>query len=213
MRYKDSMIDLTTLLNAVLAMLSILNPITVVPMYSELTKDLDKESRTRLFNVATLAGFATLTILTFTGRLIMQYVFQINVAEFRIAGGILLMVIAINQIVFYSPGEYRGDPRKAMEMGVVPMAVPLLVGPGSIVTGILILDRDGWLVALIALVVNFIIAFVIIRSSVRLARVMGPLGTLVIARVLWIFIAAIAVRFVLSGISEVFGIRLSFAGQ
>jgi len=206
-------VNAKVLVNAILALLSILNPITVVPMYADLTKDLDRATRNRLFNIATLTGFATLAVLTFSGRWVMKAVFQIQVAEFRLAGGILLIVIAIQQIVFYRPHEYKGTPAKALEMGVVPMAVPLLVGPGSIVTGILILDRDGWLVALVALAVNLVIAFFIIRSSPVLARVMGPLGTLVVARVLWIFIAAIAVHFVISGISELFGVRLLFAGS
>ena len=197
-----------TLLNAILALLAILNPITVVPMYSELTKDLAKADRNKLFNIATAAGFFTLLILTFTGRWVMEFVFQIHVAEFRIAGGILLTVIAIKQIVFYNPDEYHANPGKIMEMGVVPMAVPLLVGPGSIVTGILILDRDGWFIAILAVLVNFLIAFVVIRFSPLLARVMGRYGTLVIARILWIFIAAIGAHFLISGISEVFGVSV-----
>ena len=200
--------SLETLLNAILALLAILNPITVVPMYSELTKDLAKADRNKLFNIATAAGFLTLLILTFTGRWVMEFVFQIHVAEFRIAGGILLTVIAIKQIVFYNPDEYHANPGKIMEMGVVPMAVPLLVGPGSIVTGILILDRDGWFIAILAVLVNFLIAFVVIRFSPLLARVMGRYGTLVIARILWIFIAAIGAHFLISGISEVFGVAV-----
>jgi multiple antibiotic resistance protein len=95
-----------------------------------------------------------------------------------------------------------------MEMGVVPMAIPLLVGPGAIVTAILVLDRDGWLIAITALVLTFILCFVIIRSSVVLARLMGRFGTLVVARILWIFIAAIGAHFLISGISEVFGIAV-----
>ncbi len=205
--------DVGTLLNAILALLSILNPITVVPMYADLTKDLDRANRVKLFNTAAFTGFLTLAILTFTGRWVMQYVFQIHVAEFRIAGGVLLIVIAIKQIAFHNPGEVKGAAGRVMEMGVVPMAVPLLVGPGSIVTGILILDRDGWLIAGIALAVNFLIAYAVIQSSPVLARIMGTLGTLVVARVLWIFIAAIAVHFVLSGVSEVFGLPLLFAAN
>lgn len=198
-----------TLFNAFLALLAILNPITVVPMYAELTKDLPTADRNRLFNTAVAAGFLTLLVLTFTGRWVMQYVFQIHVAEFRIAGGILLTVIAIKQIVFYDPEEYHVNPGKVMEMGVVPMAVPLLVGPGSIVTGILILDRDGWFVASLAIVLNFAIAFAVIRSSPLLARVMGRFGTLVVARILWIFIAAIGAHFLISGVSEVFAVKLN----
>ena len=139
----------------------------------------------------------------------MRYLFQIRVDELRIAGGILLMVLSVYEIVFTRPGEHHGSPGRIKELGVVPMAVPLLVGPGSIVTAILILDRDGWLIALAALVANLAIAFVVIRSSVVLARVMGPVGTLVVARVLWIFIAAIAVHFVVAGIAELFNLKLA----
>ncbi len=192
--------------NAFLALIAILNPITVVPMYAELTKDLDRGARNKLFNTAVLAGFFTLLVLMYTGQWVMQYVFQIHMAEFRIAGGILLLVLAIKQIVFYDPLEYQSTPAKAMEMGVVPMAVPLLVGPGSIVTAILILDRDGWLVAGLALIATFLVCFVVIRGSVWISRALGRLGTLVVARILWIFIAAIGAHFLLSGISEVFGV-------
>lgn len=197
-----------TLLNAILALLSILNPITVVPLYSELTKDLSPRDRNKLFNTAVLAGFTTLFILMFTGRWVMEAVFQIHVAEFRIAGGILLTVIAVKQIAFYNPEEYQASPGKVMEMGVVPMAVPLLVGPGAIVTSILVLDRDGWIIATIALLVNLLIAWVVVRFSPVLSKLMGRFGTLVIARILWIFIAAIGAHFLISGISEVFGVHL-----
>jgi len=196
------------LLNAILALFSILNPLSVVPMYSELTKDLGKAERNKLFNIAILAGFLTLFILMFSGRWVMEFVFQIHVAEFRLAGGILLTVLAIKQIVFYNPLEFSNEPDKVMEMGVVPMAVPLLVGPGAIVTAILVLDRDGWLIATIAIVITFLVCWLIIRSSVAMARVMGKYGTLVVARILWIFIAAIGVHFLISGISEVFGIAV-----
>lgn len=205
--------DLKSLLTAFLALFSILNPITVVPLYAELTRDLDRAARNRLFNTAVAVGFVTLTVLTFTGTLVMQYVFQIHVSELRIAGGIILIVIAVYEIAFSQPDQYRTTPDRVMEMGVVPMAVPLLVGPGSIVTGVLILSRDGWIAASVALVLNFFAAWAIIRSSVTLARLIGPLGTLVVARVLWIFIAAIAVHFVLSGISDAFGIALRFGGR
>lgn len=205
--------SLDTLLNAFLALFSILNPLSIVPMYSELTKDLDKKNRNKLFNIATLTGFLTLLVLMFTGRWVMEYVFQIHVAEFRIAGGILLTVLAIKQIVFYNPTELSGNADKVMEMGVVPMAIPLLVGPGAIVTAILVLDRDGWLIAITALVLTFLLCFVIIRSSVVLARLMGKYGTLVVARILWIFIAAIGAHFLISGISEVFGITVPLSAS
>ena len=196
------------LMNAALALLAILNPITVVPLYGELTRDLEKKDRAKVLNTAVLAGFITLTALTFLGQWMMNSVFHISISEFRIAGGILLTEIAVKQIVYYDPEEYHQSPSKVMEMGVVPMAIPMLVGPGSIVTGILILDRDGWLVALFALVVNFAIAFGVIRNAVTLNRIMGKFGTLVVARILWIFIAAIGAHFLISGIAATFGLTI-----
>ena len=88
------------------------------------------------------------------------------------------------------------------------MAVPLLVGPGAIVTSILVLDRDGWIIATLALLANLVIAWVVVRISPVLSRLMGRFGTLVIARILWIFIAAIGAHFLISGISEVFGVQI-----
>jgi len=201
-------VKIETLLNAFLALLSILNPITVVPLYSTLTRDLSAKDRNRLFDTAVLAGFLTLIVLTFTGRWVMEFVFQIHVAEFRIAGGILLTVIAVKQIAFYDPEEFQASPGKVMEMGVVPMAIPLLVGPGAIVTSILVLDRDGWLIASLALAANLAVAWVVVRFSPALSKLMGRFGTLVVARILWIFIAAIGAHFLLTGIAEVFGITL-----
>jgi len=200
------MFSLDVFFNAVLALLSIVNPITVIPMFSELGGQLEKPDRNRLYNIAVLAAFVTLLILTFSGRWIMEYVFHINVAEFRIAGGILLTVIAVKQIAFYKHEDHAHDKSGIMELGIVPLGFPMLVGPGSIVTSILILDRDGWLVAILAWASVFLLTWIIVRSSHVLARLMGRYGTLVLARVLWIFIAAIAVRFLVSGIAEVFGL-------
>lgn len=197
-----------SLVDAFLALLSIINPVTVVPLYAQLAEGLDKPQRHRLFATSVGTAFITLAVLMATGRWVMQYVFQIQVAEFRLAGGILLTVIAVKNIVFFRPEEFTTKADKVMEMGIVPMAIPLLVGPGALVTGILVLDRDGWLVAGLAVLANFILSWVVVHNSVFLARLMGHTGTLVISKILWIFIAAIGAHFLLSGISEVFGIPL-----
>jgi len=197
-----------TFFNAFLALLSIVNPVTTVPMFADLSKGLSIPDRHKLANTAVMAAFGTLLVLTFTGRWVMEFVFHIRVSEFRIAGGILLTVIAVKQIAFYKPEDHAQDVGSIMEMGVVPLGFPLLVGPGAMVTSILILDRDGWLVAVIAWAANFLVAWIVVRSSLNISRVLGRYGTIVISRVLWIFIAAIAVRFLVAGISEVFGIAV-----
>lgn len=189
--------------NAILALIAILNPIGNVPLFSDLTSDLDRKTRQQLFNLTVLTGFVTLIVMTFSGRWIMEYVFQIKIDEFRIAGGILLTVIAVEKIAF-SHTAHHEHAGNVMEMGVVPMAIPLLVGPGAIVTSILILDRDGWLISLIALTAAFALTWTIFRFSGVLTKLFGKVGNLVLSRVLYIFIAAIGVHFLLSGISSFF---------
>lgn len=196
------------LVNAFLALLSIINPITVVPLYAQLTESMDKPQRSKFYRNSVLTAFITLAVLMFTGKWVMQYVFQIHVAEFRLAGGILLTIVAVKNIAFYRPEEYHARADQVMEMGIVPIAIPLLVGPGALVTGILVINRFGWLVASLAVLGNFLLAWVVVHNSILLGRLMGHTGTMVISKILWIFIAAIGAHFMLSGISEVFGIPI-----
>ena len=195
--------------NSTLALIAILNPLGNVPIFLEYTDGLEVRMRNKLFNTAIAAGFVTLLVLTFTGKGILLYFFQITIDEFRIAGGILLTVIAVQRIL--SPSQHHdaisGD--HLLEMGVVPLAIPLLVGPGAIVTSILILDRDGWLIALISLTAAMAISWGILRASTVLHKVMGRFGSLVISRIMYIFIAAIGVSFLLNGIANVFHLKLA----
>jgi len=187
---------------------AILNPVGVLPAFLEITRDIDGKTRNKLFNLTVATGFITLLVLTFTGRWIMQYVFQITIDEFRIAGGVLLTIIAVQNTVLLNRPPEEPKPDNILELGVVPMAIPLLVGPGSIVTSILILDRDGPLVSLVALVVIFVICWVIFRGAVWINRILGRFGSMVVSRIMYIFIAAIGVHFLVTGIAAVFKIPL-----
>lgn len=189
---------------ALIALLGILNPLGLLPLLADLTGSLDNKARRRLFNLTTFAGFATLLTLTLVGRWVMDNVFRIQMAEFKIAGGVLLTVIGVKNIAFPGQEAKVSDVSDAMELGVVPLAVPLLVGPGSIVTGILILHRDGPIVALTAIVAAFVVTRAVFAISPFVQKVVGHLGALVLSRVLQIFIAAIGVSFLMSGIRELF---------
>ena len=198
-------------MKAFLALFAILNPIGNIPIFTEFVDGLDHRTRFKVFNIATLTGYITMLTMTFTGKWIMSRVFQIDILEFRIAGGLLLTILAIRYIVFPPREKVReGDESdlesRAMELSIVPMAVPLLVGPGSIVTGILLLDRDGILVSLTTLSAVFAVCWILFQLSPYISRLMGKVGRLVIGRILWIFIGAIGVHFLLSGIQELFSV-------
>lgn len=194
-------------LHSVLALFAVLNPVGNLPLFLELTEDLDDKSRRAVFKVAIGTGFLTLLVMTLLGRWVMTTVFQINIMEFKVAGGILLTVLAVKYIAFpqaKKKHDIQASKLESMNLGAVPMAVPLLVGPGSIVTGILILNRSGYAVTIGAIVSVFFLIWFFLLLSPLISRLLGRLGRLVISRILWIFLAAIGAHFLLSGISEYF---------
>jgi multiple antibiotic resistance protein len=197
---------ITTLVNDCLALFAILNPISLLPNYSELTSELGKADKRKLFNLTSLSGYLTLVVLMLSGKWIMETVFQISLGEFQIAGGTLLTVIAVKNIVFKSDRKDQARPENIMELGVVPMAIPLLVGPGSIVTGILIYARDGLLLSVLSVTIVFVVIWVILHLSELIEKVVGHFGILVVSRIMWIFIAAIGIHFLTRGVKDVFGI-------
>ncbi len=197
-------------LNAFLALFAILNPLGNMAIFAEFTEDLSHRDRFQVFNVAAFTGLITLLVMSLAGSWIMTAIFQIDINEFRIAGGIILTVLSVRYIVFPPGREVPGQrtPDSILQMGVVPMAVPLLVGPGSIVTGILILDRDGALVSITATIAVFLVVWGLLQISPAINRMIGTVGRLVIGRVLWIFIGAIGINFLTTGIAGVFNLIL-----
>lgn len=203
--------NLDTWSSAFLTLFAIVNPIGLLPVFMDFVDGLDRRDRIRVFNGAVLTGFITLLLMTITGKWLLANVFHVDLVEFRIAGGLILTVIAIRYIVM---GKKDGPDRQSsenyrehiLEMSIVPMGVPILVGPGSIVTGILVMDTSGLIVTLTALIAVFIVCWIIFQFSHLIGKLMGRVGRLVIGRVLWIFIAAIGVHLLISGIEVKFGL-------
>jgi multiple antibiotic resistance protein len=191
-------------LDAVLALFAVLNPLGNLPVFVEVSAELDPPTRRRLFNLTTATGFLTLLVLALCGEWVMKHVFDIKMAEFKIAGGILLTAIAVKNIIGSAvPHRDPAHPEDVLQVGVVPLAIPLLVGPGAITTAILILHRDGRQVTLVSIAAVFAVTWIILRGSTFIHRLLGRFGALALSRVLQIFIAAIGVKFLVSGIREV----------
>jgi multiple antibiotic resistance protein len=93
-------------------------------------------------------GYVTLIILTFTGQWIMERIFHIRISEFQIASGIVLIIVAVRNIILREHQDGSSRPHDIINLGVVPIAVPLLVGPGAIATGILILNSSSTWIAI-----------------------------------------------------------------
>jgi multiple antibiotic resistance protein len=183
---------------AILALFIIVDPFGDIPIFISLTDKMAEGEKRRVFNTATVVGLVLLLVFSFTGQEIFT-LFGISIYSFEVAGGILLLIIAIRILISGSLHENAESPES---IGAVPIAMPLLVGPGAITTTILNLQFYGVLIAAGAAIVVVFVTWVILRYMGLIYSVLGKTGSLVIARVVALLIAAIATQYILIGISH-----------
>ena len=181
---------------AILALFIIVDPLGDIPIFMSLTEKMNKKKKQKTFNTATAVGLGLLLVFSLLGQTIFE-IFGISLYGFEVAGGILLLIIAIRILVSDNTHQAVDSPES---LGAVPIGMPLLVGPGAITTTILNLQLYGVLIAVGAAVVVVFLTWLILRSIGAIYRVLGKTGSLVIARVMALLIAALATQYILSGI-------------
>ena len=170
----------------------------LAPVYLSLTKGLSPQDRKRVNWQALSTALVISLIFIGVGRFIFD-VLGITSADFEIAGGLLLLVLAIAEIL--QLGAH--DPVPDAHVGPVPLGTPLIVGPAVLTSLIILIDQRGYAVTLLALLVNLAIVAVAFRQSQRLVQAIGEDGLRAASRVVGLFLAAIAVSMIRRGIQAV----------
>jgi multiple antibiotic resistance protein len=191
-------IDLT---KAIIALFIVVDPLGDIPIFAALTDNLTKIQKRKAFNTASIIGLVLLLVFSLLGQQIFQ-IFGISLYGFEVAGGILLFLIAIRILLSDNTHKNAGSNESPETVGAVPIATPLLVGPGAITATILNLQLYGVIVAVVAAVVVVLITWLILQTTGSIYRMLGKTGSLVIARVMALLIAAIAMQYILSGITD-----------
>ena len=186
------------LLKSSLALFIIVDPVGQIPLFLGLTKDMPRVERLRAFNMAVVVGSALLFVFALAGSWILQ-LFGITIHSFKIAGGILLLLLSIRIII---GGEAAARFSHAEDVGVFPIAFPLLSGPGAITTTMISIESYGVPVTVVSIVVVMGLTWVLLRNIDKAYTVLGRVGTEVIARVMAVLIAAIAIEFIITGVKH-----------
>lgn len=189
---------LLNLAKAILVLFIIVDPLGDIPIFISLTENMTAEQRRKVFNTASLVGFILLLVFAFTGQEIFT-IFGVSIYSFEVAGGILLLIISIRILISGSLHDKTDSPES---IGAVPIAMPLLVGPGAITTTIFNLQEFGIPITVFAVFIVLVLTWGILRYMGSIYRFLGKTGSLVIARVVALLIAAIAVQYILSGITD-----------
>jgi multiple antibiotic resistance protein len=192
----------SALLRSTVALLVVVDPLGIVPLYIALTGKMERVQRRAVSKTVIITAASLLFAFAIAGNQIFA-IFGITLSSFMIAGGVLLFIVAIELL---TRGGWRfGDASASEEAGIVPIAFPLLAGPGSITAVIISLETSGLVVTTVSILVTTGVTYLVLRYSHGIYRVLGRRGSLIVTRVFAVFIAAIAVQFIIQGAKEVFG--------
>ncbi len=181
-----------------LLLFAVVNPIGNIPVYADFTRDLQQRERRRVMNLAVLTALGVVIVFTLVGDWSLSYLFNVTVDDLQIAGGILLFIIALRGIM--PRGDAYQHPKDRMMVAVVPIAFPIMVGPGALTVTIITTQTIGHSLMVMTAIVTFFFVFLIARNAHALMRLIGPYAGMMIARLLYIFLAAKAVAMVLQGV-------------
>ena len=196
-------------LTAFTTLLVVVDPFGVIPIFLALTSGRTPEDRASIVHRAVALGFAICVLFLIAGHGALAYL-GVTVHAFSISGGVLLFATAMPMLFGHRPPLQSSEKSEqgAEDVAVFPLAIPLLAGPGTI-TSILLLTAQargsvGNLIALgVALVLVFLVTWLALYlPGERLIRRVGKGGIHVATRVLGILLAALAVQFILNGVEE-----------
>lgn len=174
-----------------------LDVVGTLPVYFSLTSRLEPGERRRIVDRSMWIALLTAVGFVFLGQGVFRFL-GIQIADFRIAGGLVLLLISLADLV----GKPEHENRVTGSSGIVPLAVPLITGPGVLTTLILQVGLFGYGLTLAALVANYAIAWVILRKSDSIHRLLGNDGAVVLSKLAALLLAAIAVSMIRGGLVE-----------
>jgi len=205
-----TIIDLSYMVTVFLAIFAIVDPIGNIPIFYTITQRFSQEDRKIIAKKAVLAAIVTLIIFGLIGQYIFL-LFSITIPAFRIAGGILLFRVAFNMLYGTTPGTKSTEKEKeeAMEkdmIGIIPIGIPLLAGPGAIST-VMLYNSSGSFIALfiviLSIIVTMVITYFLLRHVDQIFNRLGRIGTHAISRIMGLILAAIAIQFIINGIHQI----------
>jgi len=189
------------LLKSTIALFVVLNPIGTVPLFIGITQNMKREERKAVSKTAVITSATVLIVFAIGGTEILG-IFGITVFSFMIAGGVLLFIVAIELLTH---GVWRfGGGTVPGESGVVPLAFPLLAGPGAITSVIISFQASGLIVTILSVGIVIGITYIILLAINPIYRLLGRRGSIIVTRVFAVFIAAIAVQYIVEGTKRLF---------
>jgi len=190
--------DCAAVLAAAIQLFAIINPVGAIPVFLSFTSRLEKNERQKIVNTTTTIVVALLFVFSLFGPLILEAL-NVSVASFKIGGGVLLLVLAVDDML---TGLTRSKSVELDELAVVPLATPLLVGPGTMTTLIVLSSTHAIINVLVGAVIAAAGVYLTLRFSPLLSSLLGKNGVRTVSRIMSVILAAVAAQMIHSALYE-----------
>lgn len=190
--------------------LALINPLGSAPLFLSMTEELDFKSRRKTALNAAITAFITLSIFAFAGQLLFSF-FGISVNGFRIAGGIIFFMMGFDMLnarvsrIKYQEG--KNIDKEISDIAITPLGIPMLAGPGSITTAIVLMedaDSIGKMIVLpVSIGIVLLLTFLAMIGASSLLRFFGDKGTKIMLKLMGLIVMVIAVEFFFAGLTPI----------
>ncbi len=202
------MIEWTVYIKIFTTLLAIVNPLGVIPIFVSLTSDLADQQRKRIARTTSTAVAVILIVATLFGKPLLNF-FGVSIASFKVGGGILLMLMAVDMMqAKYTQGKQTPEEAKEAEekesIAVVPIAMPLLAGPGAISSVIIYADQAFQPLHISLIIVSSVLVALLTLGALSIAnpvsKALKKTGINIATRLMGLLLAAIAIEFITGGL-------------
>lgn len=186
-----------SLIQTFFAVFGVMDPVGNTPFFLTFTRSFSKEERTKLALSAVLYAGGILIVFMFLGNAILS-VFQISIESFRIAGGIVLLVLGLKILFGIDTGSKKEEAEK--NTGIMPLATPLIAGPGMVSLVIVLAKEYGYALTLAGVLSNLFLSYVLFLLAPYILKVFGKKEIMVFANMMGLILMAIGVEFIRSAL-------------
>ncbi len=174
------------------------NILGILPIFISLTEGITGEEKRKIIGQSVFTAAIIAMGFMFLGKIVFL-IMGITVSDFKIAGGILLLILSVNLLL---PGESR-RAEHTTDVGIFPLGTPLITGPAVLTTTLMMVDIYGFIPTFVSIILNMLIVLLVLKNADKVVRILGKGGTRAFSKVIDILLTAIAVMMIRKGILEI----------
>jgi len=202
----------------VTSMFIIINPFSTLAIFIPLSEGLKKETKKEMLLNSSKLGWAILVIFSLTGLLIFQ-LFSLSIGLFKVAGGILLLIISLkmifkgNELSNGNHEEIKDEFSKKDDLTVIPLTIPFTSGPGAITTSIVLASQaisiNHWIILIVSITLAMIMNYIVLINSSWVNKVLKENGIKILTKLMGVLVCSVGIQFIVNGIIDLIPFILS----